>query len=64
MFWSSWGYLVGGFQPAVVGDVLPQRVLPVQRLLVDAVVTVLLHLGETQGLFVALILFSTENIFI
>lgn len=34
---------VGGLQPAVVRDVLPQRVLSVQRLLVDAVVAVLLH---------------------
>ena len=39
------GYLVGGLQPAVVSDVLAQGVLPVQRLLVDAVVTVLIHLG-------------------
>lgn len=34
---------VGGLQPAVVRDVLPQGVLSVQRLLVDAVISVLLH---------------------
>lgn len=34
---------VGGLQPAVVCDVLPQGVLSIHRLLVDAVVPVLLH---------------------
>lgn len=34
---------VGGLQSAVVCDVLPQGVLSIQRLLVDAVVSVLLH---------------------
>lgn len=35
--------LVGGLEATVVGDVLPQGVSSVQRLLVDAVVAVLLH---------------------
>lgn len=34
---------VGGLESAVVGDVLPQGVFSIQGLLVDAVVSVLLH---------------------
>lgn len=34
---------VGGLEAAVVGDVLPQGVSSIQRLLVDAVISVLLH---------------------
>lgn len=35
--------LVSSLEPTVVGDVLPQGVSSIQRLLVDAVIAVLLH---------------------